>query len=67
MVGDSNIRFKVPKYSDQVADCAVSVEIYGKDCATLSVDFENASNLIPSLSNGYYLGKLIDEAALKTY
>jgi len=64
MVGDSNIRFKVPKYSDQVADCAVSVEIYGKDCVTLSVDFENASNLILSLSGGFYYAKLVDETSL---
>jgi len=51
------------------SDCPeVTAEtIFDKDCQTLSKYFENANNLISSLSNGYLLAKLADDTIPKTY
>ena len=68
MVGDSNIRFKTPAYSETDSNCpAVSdYKIYDKDCNSISTDFENSSDLISSLTVGYLYAKLASQTP-KTY
>ena len=60
---DDKMRFKVPNYTETDSNCPAitSIKIYNKDCVTLSTSFENPSDLISTLSDGYLYARLLDE------
>ena len=68
MVGDSNINFKAPNYSETNVNCPAveSIKIYIKDCTTISAEFSNSNDLMSSLSNGLLYAELVNEQAPQT-
>ena len=62
MVGDSDIKFKAPVYSETDSNCppVSGYTIYEKDCTTLSSAFENSSDLMSTLSDEFLNAKLVN-------
>ena len=69
MVGDLNIYFTSPAYSETDSNCPpVSViTIFENDCTTISTAFENSANMITSVTNGFYNARLVDKTSPITY
>ena len=69
MVGDSKIRVKVPNYSETDSNCPAveHIKIYDKDCLTISTAFENANDLMSTLSGGFLFANLVNIEAPQTY